>query len=247
MSPQSLRFGYESAWLCGSELMHSDIHTERRHAMKNATAWGLGIALVVLAGGALAFYQWVYVPFLSDFVSDARQLERLAAMNAQVARTEAFTPPPDTALTEAQVERFLAVQRAVYDSAHVRMEEAVATINELEERDRAGEEPGFSEVAAWLSSFSGALATAKRAQVRALNAQGFSLGEYRWVRRQVFHALGEAAPPLGVEQAIGQTGAGLYADQARPYDGPVPDANRALVAPRRPAIDSLRIVARFGI
>lgn len=224
--------------------------------MKNSTAWALGIILVLFLGGALAFYQWVYVPYLGDFVSQAWQMERLESMDERITRTESFTPPADTALTEAQVERFLAVQRTVYDSVHTRLDTAAAGIKRLLEKERAGQEPSFSEVKDWFASFSDAIITAKRVQVDALNEQAFSLNEYRWVRRQVLNAAGWTAPPLGVERAMDRSVAGFYRGgggdppmqwKPRPYDGAVPSANRALVAPHRVAVDSLHVVARFGL
>lgn len=216
--------------------------------MKSSTAWGWGIVLVLLGGGAAALYFLIYEPFVGPLLEQGQQLERVKAMNEQIERQEPFSPPADSHLTEAQVERFLAVQRAVYDSVHARLQDAVATIQKLEQKDQSGEEPSFSEVLDWFSSFSGALTTAKRVQVQALNAHDFSLSEYQWVRKQVFHAAGWTAPPLGVEQAMGRSSAGLYMDrQKKPFSGSVPTHNHELVASHRDRIDSLGIVARFGL
>ncbi len=216
--------------------------------MKNTTAWTIGLVVLLVGSGAVALYFLVYQPFISPMLQQGRQLEQLQTMNTRIERQEPFTPPADSQLTEAQVDRYLAVQRAIYDSVHTRLDSAAATIRDLERRDRSGEEPGLQAVLDWFSSFSGALATAKRVQVRALNAQDFSLGEYRWVRTQVFRARGKQAPSLGVGRAMGQSQAGLRIDQALPaYDGPVPTETRSLVASHTSAIDSLDVVVRFGL
>lgn len=216
--------------------------------MKNATAWGWGIALLLLGGGAAALYFLVYVPFLGPLLEQGQQLERIKTLNKKIEQQESFSPPADTHLTEAQIHRFLAVQRTVHDSVHTRLQDAVTTIQTLEQKDSSGEEPSFRAVTDWLSSFSETLTMAKRVQVQALNRHEFSLSEYRWVRKQVFHAAGWTVPPLGVEPAMGQSGAGLYMDRAKkPYSAPVPAHNRELVASHRNTIDSLDIVARFGL
>jgi type II secretory pathway component PulM len=223
--------------------------------MRNATAWGWGIALLLLGGGVAALYFLVYVPFLGPLLEKSQQLERIKTMNEKIERQGPFSPPADTHLTEAQIDRFLAVQRTVYDSVHTQLQDAVATIQKLEQKDQSGEEPSFSAVTDWLSSFSEALTVfsealtvAKRVQVQALNTHEFSFSEYRWVRKQVFHAAGWTVPPLGVEPAMGQSRAGLYIDrEKKPFSDPVPAQNRGLVAPHRTTIDSLDIVARFGL
>lgn len=216
--------------------------------MKNTTAWGIGLVVLLVGGGAIALYALVYQPFIGPMLQQGRQLEQLQTMNTRIERQEPFTPPADSQLTGAQVERFLAVQRAVYDSVHARLDSAAATIRELERRARSGEEPGFQEVLGWFSSFSGALATAKRVQVRALNAQDFSLGEYRWVRTQVFQAMGKQAPPLGVERAVGRSQAGLRVDRVMPpFEGRASEPNRGLIEPHRATLDSLALIARFGL
>lgn len=216
--------------------------------MKSATVWGWGIVLVLLGGAVVALYFLVYVPFVAPLLEQGQQLERVKAMNEKIERQEPFTPPADGHLTEAQVDRFLSVQRSVYDSVHARLQDAVATIQKLKQKDQSGEEPSFSAVLDWFSSFSGALTAAKRVQVQALNTHDFSLSEYQWVRTQVFHAAGWTVPPLGVEQAMGQSGAGLYINrQKKPSADPVPARNRELVTPYRNLIDSLDVVAQFGL
>lgn len=202
---------------------------------------------MLFGGGAAALYVLAYVPFVEPLLEQGRHLERIEAMSKKIERQAPFSPPADTHLTDVQVERFLAVQRAVYDSSHARLQDAVATIQKLKEKDRSGEGPSFDAVMDWFSSISEALIAAKRAQVQALNAHNFSLSEYRWVRTQVLHAAGRGVPPFGVETAMSRSAAGLRAKERKTFEGSVPARNRELVAPHHDTIDSLDIVARFGL
>lgn len=201
---------------------------------------------MLFGGGAATLYVLVYVPIVEPLLEQGQQLERINTMNKKIERQAPFSPPADSHLAEEQVERFLAVQRAVYDSAHVRLHDAVTTLQKLKQKDQSGEEPGFKAVMDWFSSMSTALKTAKRMQVQALNTQNFSLSEYRWVRTQVFHAASWRVAPLGVETAISRWAAGVGTKKAKSFEDSVPPHNRALVAPHQRTLDSLEIVARLG-
>lgn len=217
--------------------------------MKNRTLIaGCGIVLILLVGGGVAFYYLLYEPYLSDFVSEARRLDRIERMNAQIERTDAFTPPSGEQLTESQVERLVAVQHTVYDSVAAPLQTMVTEIKALAEKDRRGDDPSLSETLHWFRQFSGALTTAKRVQVNALNRHDFSWGEYRWVRTRVYQAAGWVVPPLGIERAMGRSQAGLQMERLKhSFEGEVPESNRDLVHPYREELERLMIVALFGL
>jgi hypothetical protein len=172
------------------------------------------VSLLVLVGGGIAAYYLVVKPaaqIAGSAIDGAREavakvgaaaqtIEAMRALEADVAAQGPYTAPADGALAQAQVERFLAVHQAVID----RLGPERARIAQAVEAN-----PAQGDVAALAGSFA-ALAglgdiglAAKRAQVEALNAQGLSLAEYRWIRQAGIEALIAG----GIELSAGASGA----------------------------------------
>jgi hypothetical protein len=84
---------------------------------------------------------------------------------------------------------------------------------------------------------------AKEAQVDALNANGFSLGEYAWVRGQVIRAAGFSAYQVDLA-ALAADGDD---DLVRELEADVPAANVALVAPYAEELEQFLPLAAFGL
>lgn len=167
------------------------------------------VSLLLVVGGGLAAYHFVFKPaaqIAGSVIGSAREvvtkagnlaqtIEAMRAMEAEVVARDAFVPPADGALGAAQIERFLAVHAAV-----------VARLGPERERLAQAVEgtPGSGEAASLVAPLT-ALASlgelglaAKRAQVDALNAQGLSLAEYRWIRQTGIEALVAGGVKLGI-------------------------------------------------
>ena len=98
----------------------------------------------------------------------------------------------------------------------------------------------------------GLYVTGKQAQADALNAQGLSLQEYRWIQQQASAAIGMPVMTMDVAKAIEDIKAGRSAEQAGPPvtvpAGPSgPEANKALVAPHQKALEDTAALAFFGL
>lgn len=221
--------------------------------------------LALVAGG----YFFVYRP-VSGFVDDMRgvaeQFDEVASLDEQIENQQPFEAPADGLLTAEQVERYVAVQRAIEATGQG---DAYAQRVEDFEESTGGEAAGADEaldrlrqVPERLQLMAQSLIALKRAQIEALNAQGFSAQEYAWVKRQFYYALGFVVVPSNLERMrdqLDQVGQGAGPGQNIELDleaptGAVeaaedvaPEANRELVAPYREEASGWMTWAPFGL
>jgi len=218
---------------------------------------GCAVALVLGAvGGGVLLYQFVYKPGREalqaggEALGSLSRLEEVAALDEGVTDRSPFPPPADGLLTAGQVERFVAVQRRVREQMGPRLERLESRVDP--ER-RGGGEPGFREAATLWRDLGDLALDAKRAQVDAVNAAGFSLDEYRWVREQVYTALGLEALTFGLDEALemarqgGIQGVDDLARQRQALDDPARDHNLALVEPYRGELEEWAPLALLGL
>ena len=219
-------------------------------------AVGCGLALLILTvTGAAGLYYFVYRPAKS-FVASMTQLSEVAELDAKIANTRTFDPPADGALNQAQVTRFVAVQESMHTRLGARAREFEAKYKAMSEQEQPR---SVSEVVNAYKDVFGLIAEAKRAQVDALNAQGFSLAEYAWVKTRFYEAGGVALSGVDFRELAGKLQNGnLDALQkmasgdadAAPGDAPgvgIPDVNRTLVAPSKDKMQAWFVYAAFGL
>ncbi len=149
------------------------------------------LVVAVLAGG----YWFIYRP-VSDMISVGREavaeFEAMGELDEEVENDEPFEEPKDGLLTEEQVTRFAAVQRAIVTSAEERgetVEEQYQAMHELGDYQQ-GERPRIRELAAAFRDLAELAHAVKRDQVDALNDQAFSVAEYQWVKTRFYEAYG---------------------------------------------------------
>ena len=81
--------------------------------MNRKTLFGcLGSILVVMIVAAVAFYFFFLRP-LGEILDDIEVMAALSEQNAEILNQDAFSPPEDGAITEAQMEQFARVQTAM--------------------------------------------------------------------------------------------------------------------------------------
>lgn len=215
--------------------------------MKKALVGCAGLTLVLLVAGGGALYFYVYKPFVSDYVGSAVEMAAVADMNAEVENQAAYASPPDGKLSAEQVERLVRVQEAIKTGLGGRIEALEAKYEQMEAEGRTA---GYREVLGAWRDAAGLFTEAKRAQVRALNAEGFSLDEYTWVRREAYRAAGLGLPAVAVGDLLEAAQHGdpqvVQQRQARAY-GDVPEQNRAAVDPHAKTLEENAPLAWFGL
>jgi len=207
--------------------------------MKNF-AIGCLVVVVVLAvaGGGVVWFKVIKpgMEMAGSFVELGKQFESL---EKSVENRAAFRPPGDGVLNETQLVRFLSAQRQMTSTLEGRLDELKSKYESLDQRFQDGGNPAeFIEAFGAWKDMVGLLVEAKHAQVEALNASGFSLQEYAWVRKQIYGALGKgvAVAALRAENAESP---GAVAE--------VPDQTVTLVEPYREELLKSHVLAWWGL
>ncbi len=219
----------------------------------------LGCLVVLVVGavaGGLLFYKFVYQPgreMIGSGIEAAKsfsKLDEIQKLDADIDDQSDYAPPADGVLSEAQVGRFVAVQRHVRDQLGPRWEALEA---KYKEEKPAGQEPRLGDILAFWRDLGDLATEAKRAQVEGIDQQEFSRQEYAWVRRQVYLALGQQAVAVTLEQVRDAAKEGglrqldQLADRSREASEQVPPENRERVEPYREELLQWAPLAALGL
>jgi hypothetical protein len=203
-------------------------------------AIGCGILLVIAAAAGGFGAYWIYSQ-ARQYVSSFAEFGKAAELDKQVTNQSSFTPPPGGELTPAQVERFISLQQRMRADLGARFEEMKLRYERLDSQRRAEDRaPTLSEGLAALKDLTGMVLDVKKVHVAALNEQGMSMDEYRWLRDQVYAAAGLPFTSFHLSALVEAAQSGDTAKMTDALTGnadtlsaEVPPANRALVAPHR--------------
>jgi hypothetical protein len=160
--------------------------------MKKVLAGCLIVLVIALIGfGVAGYYAYrIARPMIEsagDYMTRAGEISRLGD---RVANKAPYVPPKNGELTQAQLERFLAVQTRVRDELGDRWQEIETKAAEIQQKTAGKESLSLSEVTSIFSSIANTYVEARRVQVNAMNIHKFSDGEYTWVKRRVYEAAG---------------------------------------------------------
>lgn len=184
----------------------------------------------------------------TDVISNVKKLEEVSDLDRQIDSDPDFSPPEDRELTAEQVDRYMAVMESVRATTEGRLQAAGERYENLAGPER---DASPAQVAESLGELAEMVLEAKRAQVAALDQQGFSREEYSWVKRQLYFALGfgdmskvdfsdmVAAARDGRIEEVGELAQGSG-------ERAVPEANAALVEPHEEELREWVLFALLG-
>lgn len=209
------------------------------------------LVVVVLAVALLAVggYYFVYRPAKS-YVASFQQLGEVDEIESRVTNRTVFAVPDNGELTGEQVERFMEVAGQIQERLGARAKQLKEKYDSIHEG--AGGDDARASIAAVMTSLKDLVeffVEGKRAQVDALNALGFSLDEYKWVKERVFQAAGVVLTEIDLT-ALGSAGEGGMPDldvRRSTADEEVPEKNRALVEPYVEKIREYLPLGFFGL
>lgn len=212
--------------------------------------------LLTVAAAAAVYFAWGYVSPMVRSVTGVTEgvtrLGGLAEIEAGLATTAPFAAPESSELSAGQVERFLRVQRHVRQALGTRGEAIAAKYREMTDRrpDGSTTVPTLPQVLASIGDLSSVYLDAWRAQVQAMNADGFSRDEFSWVRARVYQAAGLDAARYDaddLEKVIAAMARGVKVDPPAVRLPDAPARNRALVKPHVAEVTAWLPMAVLGL
>jgi hypothetical protein len=209
--------------------------------------WVLGCLGVLVIGAVLvgiAGY-WAYNK-TRGMVASFTQLQEIPKIEAQVQNKAAFVAPETGELTEDQVARYMAVQKAIRDRLGARVKELDTKYDALSKNSGGG---SIGDGLGALKDLGSLVVEAKKVQVEALNAQRFSLAEYDWTRKAAYQAAGVPLS-MNFDQIIRNAQAGKMPTEesmTEAVTGDVPEKNKELIAPHAEALRQSAGLAFFGL
>lgn len=217
--------------------------------MKKLAIGCLGVLLLcgLVAAGA-AYY--VYRQAKGAYETFA-ELGQIPEIESRLRVQGGFTPPATGELTEQQLEQLLRVQKRIRERIGARFAEFQTRYESLAEKQDAAVTDLPALIGAYRDMAAGWL-DAKRSQVEALNEVGLSLDEYRWIRDQVYRAVGIPYVDfdLGAIAEDIRTGVSSPEErgQLRGSMGPAgPEINRKLVEGFKKQLEDNVVLASFGL
>jgi hypothetical protein len=214
---------------------------------KLAIGCGVLVLLIGIALGGLAYYTYRQAKMM---FSQFAELGQIPEIERSVRVKAAYTPPSSEELTAGQIERLMKVQSAVRQRLGERfsaLEQKYKTLTDKKDHtiaDAPALLAAYRDVAsAWME--------AKRTQVDTLNDAGLSLDEYRWIRDQVYRALGVPFMDFDVGKIVDQIRSGTTSQEAGQIRGSVgptgPESNRKLIEPFKKLLEENLPLASFGL
>lgn len=210
--------------------------------MKNFAIGCFGVVvLLAVAGVGVVWFKYgddisAGIDTVSGFAKLGPEIEQL---NESIDDRSDFNPPSDGVLAEETFERFLATQRAMRTRLEGRLERLQQKYEEIDQQiDERGGQASVSDMMGAYGDLTDLVIDAKRAQVEAINGQGFSLQEYNWVRDQVYRGIGESVAVAAIA---------ANPNNSAEFQATVPEATREMVEPYREELLKTHVLAWWGL
>lgn len=207
------------------------------------------VGLVILIGGGLLTYNYVYKPVMGSVSS----LQEIHEINEQVDDQSNYQPPADNELNENQVERFVAVQKQIQQGVEGRLAEFEQEYEELDQ-ELQNREPTITEIMNAWGDIVELYSDAKQIQVEALNEHDFSLQEYRFVQQSFYSALGMELFSYNIDEIAAAASEGNfnmnledYEKQQAEMEQQVPQVNRELVSQYADSAENWMVFSWWGL
>lgn len=155
--------------------------------------------IILLVVGGLGYF-FLYKP-VSQVAKGFSNLEAFTKLDRNLRITTPYNPPASGELTPDQVNRYMGVINSVQNEAMARIQALESTFGNVDFDNISPMEAYRTVMSAYREILDHAVGV-KEQQVQALNANGFSLEEYNWVKEQVAGAAGFSAAELSLNSLL---------------------------------------------
>lgn len=216
--------------------------------MKKVVIGCLGVLLICgLAAAGVGYYVYRQARTAFSAFAELGQLPEIE----RALEVRGYTPPSSGEVSERQVEQLLEVQKRLRERIGARFAEFQTRYKSLAEKQEAN----IRDLPALLNAYRDLAAgwlDAKRAQVEALNDLEISLDEYRWIREQVYAAIGVAYVDLDIGAIVDDVRRGVSSNDERgklrgSLEPSGPESTRKLVERFKKQLEDNVILAAFGL
>lgn len=215
----------------------------------------VGLCLLLAGAGVVAWLAWDFlrpiVTTVTEVTDGVKRLGQVTDLDKGLTATAPFTPPESGALTAEQVARFVRVQTRVRAALGTRGQRFADTYRTLGRApDGTARIPSLPDLLGGLSGLSDVYLEAWRAQVAAMNQDGFSRDEFSWVRLRVYQAAGLDAvryDARDLERVLESLARGVQREAPQVSLPDAPAVNKALVKPHLALVSSWLPMAVFGL
>jgi hypothetical protein len=214
------------------------------------------LALGMVATAVGAYFLWraaqPAIEGARQMADGAARLSEIADEERRIRETASYDGPASGDLTPEQVARFLRVQAHVKETLGTRAEAFREKYKALATTRPDGTEvpPTLPQLLTGLGDLSQIYLAGRRAQVDALNTEGFSRSEFTWVRLRVYQAAGAEATRYDARELEAMIRAFASGTRVEVPDLTLPDApatNRELVKPHAAQLMEWLTMASFGL
>lgn len=213
------------------------------------------LVILVLGGALLGVGAYFLYRAASPVVQNARdyfdRFSQLNELDKQIKNQSVYSAPQNGELSKEQVDRFTRVQDQMRATLGQRFDAIEEKYRHLKANADPPRQPTFGEMFSALGELAGVVTDARRAQVNALNQEGFSSTEYAWVKSRVYQAAGvELSGAIDFQKIAEAARKGTGIDAIRVPEQPlaaVPAKNRELVKPHVKRMDEWLPLAFFGL
>lgn len=214
------------------------------------------LALGMVATAVGAYFLWRAArPALESarqVAEGASRLSEIAEEERRIRNAETYDGPASGELTPEQLARFLRVQAHVKQTLGTRADAFREKYKALATTRPDGSEvpPTLPQLLTGLSDMSQIYLAARRAQIDALNTEGFSRSEFTWVRLRVYQAAGAETTRYDARELEAMIRSFTSGTRVAVPDLTLPDApprNRELVKPHAAQLMEWLTMASFGL
>jgi len=208
---------------------------------------GLFMLVVVIGIAALGYFGY---RVLKEPYSGLKQLTEIALIENEVVNQTNYLPPSDGLLSLEQVESLVYIQTEIRNSVGPEFTDLLQKQKDLLTKlDQINDFSKIRQLLVVSKDLVGPLYRAKKAQIAAINREGISVSEYRWICGEAMASFGIPLRKFDINSLLSSSEAEQESDQSDSEKSPVVSnpQNRQLLMPHATLLSETLIFSAIGV